>query len=149
MFNPELFAALMSVGVLLSKKTLPVESVQSMVQDVVTATPEPLLFPEERTFWLIQTWEEGRFQTSPHGFNDSGNACGVTQISRFVIPEGMGSCAELRASRVKAILASRTVLGSKIAQCKTVRAAVGAYMTGGKCGAAPKLTAFRCRMGAC
>jgi len=149
MITPELLAALVSVGMLLSKKHLPEASVQSMAQDVVEATPEPLLFPGERTFWMIQSWEEGGFQASPKGPNDNGSACGVTQIHKEVIPEGMGTCGELRASRVKAIAASRKVLAGKIELCKSVRGAVGAYMTGGKCGAAPKLSAWRCRFGAC
>lgn len=149
MIAPEIFAALVSVGMLLSKKHLAEAAVQSMVQDVVDATPEPLLFPGERTFWMIQSWEEGGFQKSPKGFNDNGSACGVTQVNKYVIPEGMGTCEELRASRVKAVAASRAILKTKIEACKSVRGAVGAYMTGGKCGAAPKLTAWRCRFGAC
>lgn len=149
MIAPELFAALVSIGMLLSKHTQTEKSVQSMVQDVVDATPEPLLFPGERTFWLIQAWEEGGFQTSPKGYNDNGSACGVTQVNKYVIPEGMGNCEDLRASRIKAIAASRAIFKSKLETCKTVRATVGAYMTGGKCGAAPKLTERRCRYGAC
>jgi len=149
MIAPEIFTALVSVGMLLSKQTLPEKSVQSMVQDVVDATPEPLLFPGERTFWLVQAWHEGNFQSSPKGYNDNGSACGVTQVHRFSIPEGMGTCEELRASRKLAIEASRVILKKVLGECKGVRAAIGRYMTGGKCGAAPKLTEFRCRYGGC
>lgn len=141
--------ALVALGMKMSSNMLKEDDVRSMALDVVAATPEPFLFPGERIFWLRTAWEEGAFQTSPKGHNDNGNACGVTQVNQFVIPAGMGTCKDLRSSRVKSIEASRAILKPLIEKCGGVRAAIGAYMTGGKCGSAPKLTARRCRDEAC
>lgn len=143
------FLALVVLGMKMSSNMLPEAEVKSMVADVEEATPEPLLFPGERLFWLRTSWEEGAFQKSPKGYNDNGSACGVTQVNKFVIPEGFGTCADLRASRAKSIAASRAILKPLIIKCGSVRSAIGAYMTGGACGSAPKLTARRCRDGAC
>lgn len=140
---------LLTLGLTIGGKHVSAYEAYEMASDVVEATPEPLLFPGERMFWMRQTWEEGRWHANPKGYNDSGNACGVTQINRYVIPVGMGTCDELRKSRVKAIAAARAFLSPILIKCGGVRPALGAYMTGGKCGAAPKLTARRCADGAC
>ena len=144
-----LIATLLTFGLSISRNTVAADIVESMANDVVEATPEPLLFPGERLFWMRQAWEEGAFQTSPKGYNDAGYACGVTQVNKFMIPKDMGTCQDLRASRVLSVKVSRAILKPLIEKCGGVRPAIGAYMTGGKCGSAPKMVARRCSGGAC
>jgi hypothetical protein len=113
-----------------------------VAQVVIDATPEPLLFPGERVYWIRQGWYESRWAASPVGHNDAGAACGWQQLNRWLLP--FGACEEHRADRVLNLRAARVLLARQLARCGSVRAAVGAYMTGGACGAAPKLTALRC-----
>jgi hypothetical protein len=121
----------------------------SIAVDVAEAIPDPV-WPEELELAIEQAWDEGRWRASPRGDNDKGSACGVTQINRFVIPEGYGTCAELRASRVVAIRAWHALMVEAIARCGSVRSGYGAVMSRGACGSVPKLVAYRCgRSGAC
>jgi len=142
--------ALVGFGIAIVHGQVKDEVVESMAKDVIEATAEPLLFPGERLFWMRQAWAEGGYQVSPFGSNDNGNACGVTQVNKHVIPAGMGTCEELRASRVLAIKVARVLVKRSIARCDgKVRDGLGLFMTGLGCGKAPKLVAKRCEGGAC
>ncbi len=121
----------------------------SIAADVQQGVPEPL-WADEQDFLLEQAWHEGRWRVSPLGSNDAGAACGVVQINRWQIPEGFGTCAELRASRVAAFRAWHAMFAATLTRCGSVRAALGAIMSNGKCGAVPKLVALRCSLsGSC
>lgn len=121
----------------------------SIARDVREGVPEPA-WADEQDFLLEQAWEEGRWRVSPLGSNDAGAACGVVQINRWQIPEGLGTCEELRASRVAAFRAWHAMFAATLTRCGSVRSALGAIMSTGKCGAVPKLVARRCaRSGAC
>ena len=88
--------------------------------------------------WVVWTFYESSFRSDVVG--DHGRSCGIAQVQPR---PGGPTCAEMRRSAYVGMEAGAAFLESLVAQCGSLRSALGAYASG-RCGGAPALVARRC-----
>lgn len=127
--------------------------ISEVVTEVVEAHDPALIFPKlgradpysarEEIARVVVRWSFGESTWETKAVGDGGKACGLMQPHwRYTV----FTCEELKDPR-RNLDVALTIIERYVHKCGSLRAALGAYATGGLCGGAPKLVESRCEFG--